>query len=318
MAGTKEGGLKAKAKNYELHGSDFYARIGAIGGKNGVLKSVECEEVESKPYDNNAKYTVMSDGTIILQNGKVARLQKDTKGYLRWQAHIDGKVITEKVHRVIARHFIPNPKGLPQVNHKDGDKTNNKVDNLEWCTNEENIRHAIKNGLQDNTNKSMNRLGGQIATAIMSGYIVKDIAKKNGVSEKTIRRRVWEFRPEPITDLKLGRKRKFYYYDGSRNKYRVEATELYKGASFDTAEQAREYIESHQTAGGFAANPELAKIAGKKGGANGKRKGMTEQTKALIETAKKLNSEGKTLTQIAKAIGRSKSRVMAYLKTEAR
>jgi hypothetical protein len=70
--------------------------------------------------------------------------------------------------------------------------------------------------------------------------------------------------------------------------------------------------------GGFAANPELAKIAGKKGGANGKRKGMTEQTKALIETAKKLNSEGKTLTQIAKAIGRSKSRVMAYLKTEVR
>lgn len=316
MAGTLEGGLKAKETNYQKHGSDFYRRIGAIGGRNGVLKSVECEEVESKPYDNNAKYTVMSDGTIILQNGNVARLQKDAKGYLRWQAHIDGKVITEKVHRVVARHFIPNPKGLPQVNHKDGDKTNNKVENLEWCTNEENVRHAIRNGLQDNTNKSMNRLGGQIATAIMNGYIVKDIAKKNGINEKTIRRRVWEFRPEPITDLKLGRKRKFYYYDGSRNRYRVEATELYKGASFDTAEQAREYIESHRTAGGFAANPELAKRAGAKGGARGKRKGMTDRTKTKIAMAKAMEAEGYTRGTIAKVMGKHINTIYKYLTAE--
>ena len=69
--------------------------------------------------------------------------------------------------------------------------------------------------------------------------------------------------------------------------------------------------------GGFAANPELAKIAGRKGGARGKRKGMTEQTKALIEMAKKLESDGYTLTQIAKAVRRSESRVKTYLQTEA-
>lgn len=51
------------------------------------------------------------------------------------------------VHRVIALTFIDNPRGLNCVNHKDGDKGNNRADNLEWCTNAENLRHAESTGL---------------------------------------------------------------------------------------------------------------------------------------------------------------------------
>lgn len=74
---------------------------------------------------------------------------RDFKGYFRVQ--LGSK--TFKVHRLIAQTFIPNPNDYPQVNHINGDKTDNRVENLEWCDNSMNVKHAWDNGLQKSKNK---------------------------------------------------------------------------------------------------------------------------------------------------------------------
>lgn len=70
------------------------------------------------------------------------------RGYNTAVIYNDGKQKTFKVHRLVAIEFIPNPQNKPFVNHIDGNKENNIVSNLEWCTHSENIKHAFKIGLK--------------------------------------------------------------------------------------------------------------------------------------------------------------------------
>lgn len=83
------------------------------------------------------------------------------------------------VHRLVAIHFIPNPESKPEVNHIDGDKKNNCVGNLEWCTRIENMRHAFKNKL------NRGRIGTENAKAKITEHEVIEIRRlsacgKNG------------------------------------------------------------------------------------------------------------------------------------------
>lgn len=79
-------------------------------------------------------------------NGKIMKPYRTTKGYLQIDLQLDGRKRQNRVHlavhRLVAQAFIPNPDNLPEVNHKDEDKTNNHVDNLEWCTTEYNCNYG--------------------------------------------------------------------------------------------------------------------------------------------------------------------------------
>lgn len=67
-----------------------------------------------------------------------------SRGYLQVNLSENGKSKTRTVHRLVAETFLPNPNGLSQVNHRDEDKDNNNVENLEWCTSEYNNRYGTR------------------------------------------------------------------------------------------------------------------------------------------------------------------------------
>lgn len=75
---------------------------------------------------------------------KILKSNKNNKGYCKVILFKDSKYKAFFLHRLAAQAFIPNPNNLPQVNHIDGNKSNNCIDNLEWCTNRENVIHSYR------------------------------------------------------------------------------------------------------------------------------------------------------------------------------
>lgn len=85
---------------------------------------------------------------FITVRGRLLKPAKDKKGYYRVALSKNNTLTTFKVHRMVCSAFIPNPNEYPQVNHKNCIKTDNRVENLEWCNNSQNQIHAYANGSQ--------------------------------------------------------------------------------------------------------------------------------------------------------------------------
>ena len=104
------------------------------------------------PYSKWVKFNdfiEVSNFGEVKSHGKIIKGEITSGGYCR--VHISHKGVQYKflVHRLVAEAFILNPNRLPEVNHIDGNKQNNSVDNLEWCTRSQNTSHAFKTGLRN-------------------------------------------------------------------------------------------------------------------------------------------------------------------------
>lgn len=142
----------------------------------------------------NGRYAVTSEGKVhsMILHGKGVSstpvkelVLSNNKGYLRaslrrtkWDDPIEGKY----VHRLVAEAFIPNPDGLQEVNHIDGNKQNNCVGNLEWVSRQENITHAWSTGLSTNEMNKGKGMTLYIGTCLTTGNKIQ-VESKAKLSE---------------------------------------------------------------------------------------------------------------------------------------
>ena len=132
---------KLLAKPFEM--SDF--SFDKLPGYKNKVKQFKPET------DENEKWiAVNNEGYFVSDQGRIRHEKRVLSGSLHNDGYIFATIHGKQspVHRLIAMAFIPNPDNLPEVNHKDGNKQNNFVSNLEWVTRSDNQIHAIRNGLQ--------------------------------------------------------------------------------------------------------------------------------------------------------------------------
>ena len=104
------------------------------------------KDIEGYPnYQISTMGRVRSLGNNKTRKEKILKSCKLNNGYLIVNLYKEGKVKKHTIHRLVAQTFLDNPNNLPEVNHKDEDKTNNRVENLEWCTQQYNTNYGTRN-----------------------------------------------------------------------------------------------------------------------------------------------------------------------------
>lgn len=134
---------------------------------------------------------VKSLGNNFTRKERLLKLSPQSKGYLTVVLQKNGKRKTTLVHRLVAEYFIPNLDKKLQVNHINGIKTDNRVENLEWVSHRENLDHAIKNNLtlkgEENPNSKLKDVDViKIHSLLQKGVTTKELSESYNVSYSTI------------------------------------------------------------------------------------------------------------------------------------
>ena len=154
---------------------------------------------EWRVVKNNSNFYISSNGRIYNKRTKriIGKKPKDSSKYIRVNLYKNGKNNYFQLHRLVAEAFIPNPENKPFINHINGIKTDNRVENLEWCTKSENAIHAFKTGLEKpkiGEENPCSKLTERDVIYIRENYVrnsrvfgTNALAKKFGVSNTAIK-----------------------------------------------------------------------------------------------------------------------------------
>ena len=172
-----------------------------IVGYEGLYEVSSYGRVRSLDMYVKARY-----GNYRLHKGKVLSPGIRPDGYLFVNLTYNGKHKTITVHRLVAQAFLPNPDNLSEVNHKDEDKSNNRVENLEWCDRKYNLNYGSrKDKVRD--------------TKIKNGYWT-------GLSKEEYKKKYYQDTKDKIKDKKKEYMKK--YYQKNREKILMQVKECYR------------------------------------------------------------------------------------------
>lgn len=139
-----------------------------IDGYEGLYQVSNCGRVRS--FD---RWVIGKSNSKRLMKGRIMKLIKDSKGYLHVQLCKNGKINCYLVHRLVAQAFLDNPNNLPIINHRDECKTNNVVENLEWCTASYNMNYN-----DGQKRRGVKKINGKLAKKVnqysLEGQFIKE------------------------------------------------------------------------------------------------------------------------------------------------
>lgn len=174
-------------------------------------------------------YEVSNMGNVRnVRRNKLLRLSKTNNRYIRVSLCKNGIKTGLTVHRLVAEAFLPNPDNLPEVNHKDEDKTNNRVENLEWCDHKYNMNYGTRNIRAKET-------------AIKNGYYT-------GLSKEEYHKKYYEENKEKIREKQREYMREYNknYYEKNREEIREHSREYKKNNKEKIREYMREYMKKRK------------------------------------------------------------------------
>jgi hypothetical protein len=155
----------------DIEGYEKYYQVSNLGGVKSLTRKM-----------------IRSNGIIQTFKERILKPCTDTKGYLSVVLSKNNKANSFRIHRLVAKHFVPNIERKPQVNHIDGDKLNNNFNNLEWCTNKENQKHATLNKLHARGEKAgkSKLTEKQVIDIFQSKESTRKLGKKYNVHNATV------------------------------------------------------------------------------------------------------------------------------------